>query len=175
MKGLDGRDAIGQAVSPRAPSKLPHTSGHLTASLRFRILPATEPFQVYRSTPVGKPDPKNARLDVIEQAVKIMREVRPPAVPVSEFTRLMKIPIVIYYGDNIPDKPSANPGQEQWRVFLEAARRWRDAVNKRGGNVTLVHLPEAGVRGNTHFPMSDLNNLQIADLLSRFLKEKGLD
>jgi hypothetical protein len=54
-------------------------------------------------------------------------------------------------------------------------RRWRDAVNKRGGNVTLVHLPEIGVRGNTHFLMSDLNNLEIADLLSKFLKEKGLD
>lgn len=48
-------------------------------------------------------------------------------------------------------------------------------MNKRGGNVTLVHLPEIGVRGNTHFLMSDLNNLEIADLLSKFLKEKGLD
>jgi hypothetical protein len=48
-------------------------------------------------------------------------------------------------------------------------------VNRRGGNVTLVHLPEIGVRGNTHFPMSDLNNLQIADLMFKFLKEKGLD
>jgi pimeloyl-ACP methyl ester carboxylesterase len=103
------------------------------------------------------------------------REVRPPAVPLSEFMKLTKIPIVIYYGDNIPAKPSANPGQEQWRVFLEMARRWRDAVNKRGGNVTLVHLPGVGVRGNTHFPMSDMNNLEIADLMSKFLKEKGLD
>jgi len=59
------------------------------------------------------------------------REVRPPAVPLAEFMLLTKIPVVIYYGDNIPEKPSANPGQEQWRVFLETARRWRDAVNKR--------------------------------------------
>lgn len=55
------------------------------------------------------------------------------------------------------------------------ARLWRDAVNRRGGDVTLVSLPELGVRGNTHFPMSDLNNLQIADLLSQFLAQKGLD
>ena len=74
-----------------------------------------------------------------------------------------------------PHQPSVNPGQEQWRVFLEMARRWRDVVNRRGGNVTLVHLPGIGVRGNTHFPMSDINNLEIADLLSKFLKEKGLD
>lgn len=103
------------------------------------------------------------------------REVKPPAVPLTDFMQLTKIPIVIYYGDNIPDKPSTNPGQEQWRVFLETAKRWRDAVNKRGGNVTLVHLPEIGVRGNTHFPMSDLNNVEIADLMSKFLKDKGLD
>jgi hypothetical protein len=48
-------------------------------------------------------------------------------------------------------------------------------LNRHGGDVTLVHLPEIGIRGNTHFPMSDLNNVQIADQLSKFLKEKGLD
>jgi hypothetical protein len=35
---------------------------------------------------------------------------------------LTKIPIIIYYGDNIPDKPSTNHGQEQWRIFFEIAR-----------------------------------------------------
>ena len=96
-------------------------------------------------------------------------------VPQSEFMLLTKIPIVIYYGDNIPEKPSVNPGQEQWRIFFEMAKRWRDVVNRHGGNVTVVHLPEIGIRGNTHFPMSDLNNLQIADQLSKFLSEKKLD
>jgi hypothetical protein len=96
-------------------------------------------------------------------------------VPESDFLQLTKIPIIIYYGDNIPDKPTTNPGQEQWRIFLEMARNWRDAVNRRGGKVTLVHLPEIGVRGNTHFPMSDINNREIADLLSKFFEKKGLD
>ncbi len=96
------------------------------------------------------------------------------AVSMSEFIRLTEVPIVIYYGDNIPDEPTANPGQDGWRVRLAMARLWRDAVNRHGGDVTLVHLPELGIRGNTHFPFSDLNNLQIADLLSEFLEEKGL-
>jgi uncharacterized protein YjbI with pentapeptide repeats len=89
----------------------------------------------------------------------------------SEFTLLTKIPIVIYYGDNIPEKSSVNPGQEQWRIFFEMAKRWRDVVNRHGGDVTVVHLPEIGIRGNTHFPMSDMNNLQIADQVSKFLSE----
>ena len=29
--------------------------------------------------------------------------------------------------------------------------------------------------GNTHFMFSDQNNVQVADLLSQWLKEKGLD
>jgi peptidoglycan/xylan/chitin deacetylase (PgdA/CDA1 family) len=41
--------------------------------------------------------------------------------------------------------------------------------------VRLIHLPEIGIHGNTHFPMSDLNNVQIADLVAQFLKEKQLD
>ena len=48
-------------------------------------------------------------------------------------------------------------------------------MNRHGGDVTVVHLPEIGIRGNTHFPMSDMNNLQIADQMSKFLSEKKLD
>jgi pimeloyl-ACP methyl ester carboxylesterase len=97
------------------------------------------------------------------------------AVPLAEFMKLTKIPIVIYYGDNIPDKPSAQPGQDSWRIRLAMARLWRDAVNRRGGDVTVVHLPQLGIRGNTHFPFSDLNSREVADLLSEFLAAKKLD
>ncbi len=96
-------------------------------------------------------------------------------IPMTEFQQLTKIPVVIYYGDNIPAEPNPNPGQDGWRVRLEMARLWRDAVNRHGGDVTVVHLPEIGIKGNTHFPFSDLNNMEIADLMSHWLKEKGLD
>ncbi|MHC4759556.1 MAG: alpha/beta hydrolase, partial [Planctomycetota bacterium] len=46
---------------------------------------------------------------------------------------------------------------------------------KYGGDVTVVQLPEVGIMGNTHFPFSDLNNVEIADLMSEWLTEKGLD
>ena len=97
------------------------------------------------------------------------------SVPMKDFMQLTKIPIVIYYGDNIPESPSNNPGADGWRVRLQMARLWRDVVNKYGGDVTVVHLPEAGLKGNTHFPFSDLNNIEVADLMSKWLKEKGLD
>ncbi len=96
-------------------------------------------------------------------------------IPKSEFIKLTKIPIILYFGDYIPSSECENPFQEFWRVRLEMARHWRDVVNSYGGDVTIVHLPEIGIYGNTHFPFSDLNNIQIADLLSEFLHEKGLD
>jgi len=99
----------------------------------------------------------------------------PEAVSLSDFQKLTRIPIIIYYGDNFPVEPTAERGQDNWRVRLAMSRLWVDAVNKRGGDARLVHLPEIGIRGNTHFTMSDLNNVQIADQVSRFLSEKKLD
>jgi len=96
-------------------------------------------------------------------------------IPKTEFLKITKIPIIIYYGDNIPASPDPNPGIDGWRARLEMARKWRDAVNAAGGDVTVIHLPETGIKGNTHFPFSDLNNIKIADLMSKWLRDKGLD
>ena len=95
-------------------------------------------------------------------------------VPLSEFMKLTRIPIVIYYGDFIPKEPQATRA-DLWRVRIAMARLWADAVNRRGGDVTVVQFPDIGIRGNTHFAFSDLNNLQIADELSKFLASKRLD
>jgi hypothetical protein len=55
-----------------------------------------------------------------------------------------------------------------------AARGARQQANAHG-DVTLVHLPEIGIHGSTHFLMPDLNNGEVADVLSRYLAEKKLD
>jgi hypothetical protein len=101
--------------------------------------------------------------------------VQGEATPLPQFLALTRIPILIIYGDNIPNEPMAMPAQDSWRARLQMARLWRDTVNRHGGDVTLVHLPEIGIKGNTHFAMSDLNNVQIADLVSKFITEKKLD
>ena len=72
-----------------------------------------------------------------------------------------------------PVKPLST--QDAWRVRLAMAKLWVDAINKRGGYARLVHLPEVGIKGNTHFPFSDLNNIEIADQVSKSLTEKKLD
>ncbi len=100
--------------------------------------------------------------------------VAPVGVPRDEFMRLTRIPIVMYFGDYIPDTVSENLGDENWRVRLAMARNFADAVNKNGGNATLIELPKIGIYGNTHFLMQDLNNKQLADLLNKWLKENKL-
>lgn len=101
--------------------------------------------------------------------------VKPSVVSSEQFQALTRIPIIIFYGDYIPDAPVDLPAQDSWRARLEMAGLWRDAVNRHGGDVTLIHLPDIGVRGNSHFPFSDRNNVEIADLVSTFLAEKHLD
>jgi hypothetical protein len=74
-----------------------------------------------------------------------------------------------------PGPVDGEPGQDQWRVRLAMARLWRDAVNRRGGTSLSCTLPEIGIRGNTHFPFFDLDNAEVADQMSGFLRDKGLD
>lgn len=96
-------------------------------------------------------------------------------IPLSDFMKLTKLPIVIYYGDNIAKAPTETWNKDHWRSGLEMAKRWAATINKHGGDAKVVHLPEVGIKGNTHFPFSDLNNMQVADLLADWLKEKGLN
>lgn len=103
--------------------------------------------------------------------------VPPIEVPLAEFKKLTTIPIQIIFGDNIPQgaDPASSAPLEAWRQIFITAKLFVDTVNAHGGTAELLYLPDIGVTGNTHFPFSDLNNEKIADLLSGFLAEKGLD
>lgn len=94
-------------------------------------------------------------------------------VPMDVFLEYTKIPIVVYYGDNLPETDE-RPEIYEWTRRLHLMRRWAEMLNERGGDVTVIHLPEVGLHGNTHFPMSDLNNKEVAELMFQWLEERGL-
>lgn len=97
-------------------------------------------------------------------------------IPPADFEKLTRIPVVICYGGYIPDKPSDNWGaMDSWGVRLEMARPFAPCINRHGGDATVVHLPELGIRGNSHSLFAEKNNVQLADLLSAWLAERGLD
>ncbi len=96
-------------------------------------------------------------------------------VPLEEFRNLTKVPLQLVYGDYVPDAPSPLPAPERRRITMVYGQAFVDLVNRMGGNAQLLHLPKIGIKGNTHLLMLDLNNVQIADQLSLFLRDKGLD
>ena len=92
----------------------------------------------------------------------------PVEVPLEEFMKLTRIPMQMVWGDNTEES-------DRYRPTVEESRRFVELVNEHGGNAELLLLPEAGLVGNTHIPFADLNNVAVADLLSDFLHEHGLD
>ncbi|MDB5922336.1 MAG: Alpha/beta hydrolase family protein [Betaproteobacteria bacterium] len=97
------------------------------------------------------------------------------AVTQAEFANLARIPIQVVYGDNIPKDPIPDLVADGRRAQVVTSKLFADALDRQGGNVTVLHLPDAGLYGNSHFMFSDLNNVAVADQLSLFLSTKGLD
>jgi pimeloyl-ACP methyl ester carboxylesterase len=93
-------------------------------------------------------------------------------VPLPEFLKLTKFPILVVFGDNIPRDPAKLDvrGALRTRCLL-----WRDTVNKHGGNAQVLDLPDVGILGNTHYVFADTNVNQVAAQMSLWLKNQGLD
>lgn len=119
--------------------------------------------------PVDDPPP-----DVPTHSDLLKSFMAPQLVPADDFSVLTRVPILVVLGDNVATRPDDDFSVELWRMVRERAKQFVAAINARGGDATFLELPEAGIHGNTHFPMSDLNNLEIADLMERFLAQRGL-
>ena len=143
--------------------------GWLTAikNNRVKAVVAYEPFS-------GFVFPKGELPAPIPSA-SLFGELKGVEINPSDFNKLTKIPIIVFYGDNIAKEPTTVWNKDHWRAGLAMARLWAATINNHGGNAKVVHLPEIGIFGNTHFAFSDLNNIQIADLMAKFLKDNKLD
>jgi pimeloyl-ACP methyl ester carboxylesterase len=97
------------------------------------------------------------------------------AVSETEFANLAKIPLQVVYGDNIPVNPIPDLVADGRRAQVITSKLFVEALNRKGGKAGVLHLPDAGLRGNSHFMFSDLNNIEVADQLSNFLQRHGLD
>ncbi|OJW65814.1 MAG: hypothetical protein BGO57_05590 [Sphingomonadales bacterium 63-6] len=92
----------------------------------------------------------------------------PIRVTEEEFNRLTKIPLQFVWGDNIADSTT-------WPASLKQCEQFVELINQRGGNAKILKLTDVGLKGNTHIPFMDMNNRAVADQLSAFLKQNGLD
>jgi len=92
----------------------------------------------------------------------------PVEVPLEQFKKLTKVPMQMVWGDNL-DKAG------NYVSTFKLSQLFAEKVNKYGGKAQVLRLPDAGLKGNTHIPFADMNNVAVADLLSKFLAENGLD
>lgn len=77
-----------------------------------------------------------------------------------------KVPFVTVWGDNSVGAWGVN-GDKRRNACQEAAK----LVQAAGGRGRFLLLPEAGIKGNSHMMMMDKNNLQIAALIRRWIRE----
>ncbi|MBR1412204.1 MAG: alpha/beta hydrolase, partial [Prevotella sp.] len=60
------------------------------------------------------------------------------------------------------------------QMVLNQCREFVAQYVKDGGDATVIYLPDENIHGNSHFMFQEKNNAEIADLVEKWLKEKGL-
>jgi pimeloyl-ACP methyl ester carboxylesterase len=81
--------------------------------------------------------------------------------------RLKDIPTLMVFGDYVEQHP-------RWANFRKIDLQYADAIRAAGGTVDVIDLPAIGIRGNSHMLMQDKNNGEIADVIQKWLSDKGL-
>jgi pimeloyl-ACP methyl ester carboxylesterase len=105
----------------------------------------------------------------VKGAVLVEPGVCPATYTDQQIATLATLPIMIVFGDNL-DTPTGIPGFS-WRTAYEGCRAFVTRVNAAGGNARMLYLPDRGIRSNSHMVMQDRNNLQIADLILKWIDE----
>lgn len=100
--------------------------------------------------------------------VKALIAIEPAGVgDVAKVDVLKNIPTLIVYGDYIEQ-------DSRWPKIRANGVAFADAIRAAGGSVDVVDLPKVGIKGNSHLVMMDKNNLEVADLIQKWLEKKGL-
>ena len=80
------------------------------------------------------------------------------------------MPILVVFGDH-RETPTGLPSLPTWQARFEACEALISRIKKAGGQAEMLAPPERGIRGNSHMIMQDKNNLQIADLILKWVDE----
>jgi len=83
------------------------------------------------------------------------------SVSTADAPKLKNIPILTLFGDHL---------DTTWTNALAQAQTSATNINAIGGNMRAVHLPAAGIKGNSHMMMMDKNNERLADMIEDWVK-----
>ncbi len=102
--------------------------------------------------------------------VKALIAVEPSGAPSPETANLASVkdvPQLIVWGDFVPQS-------ELWTKLIQASTKYHKALAGMGGKVDFVSLPEKGIKGNGHMMMMDTNSDQVAELIQKWMTDRGL-
>ncbi len=91
-----------------------------------------------------------------------------PALTAEQISSLAKISTLVMFGDHIEDVPAF---AAFWKNRFSDCTKFIEQVKAAGGDATMMHLPKYGQFGNSHMLMQDKNNLQVADLILKWIDE----
>lgn len=91
--------------------------------------------------------------------------IEPPVLPAHEHINDVAINnknILFVYGDFIMEHPF-------WKENFSLAKDLATYLKNHGANAKLLHLPETGLKGNSHMMQMDINNQEVLNTILRFL------
>lgn len=83
----------------------------------------------------------------------------------EQIKKLANLPMLFVFGDYIGASPEGTLNGHHWQTAIDESNAFIKRINAAGGNTTMIHLPKAGIRGNSHMLMEDRNHLQVADMI----------
>jgi pimeloyl-ACP methyl ester carboxylesterase len=86
----------------------------------------------------------------------------------DQIKALATVPILIMFGDH-RDNPTGLPTLPTWQARFEMCQALIGRIGRAGGQAEMLAPPDRGIRGNSHMLMQDKNNLQIADLILKWI------
>jgi len=98
--------------------------------------------------------------------IKALVAVEPSATGNSNKAGMLKMPIVVIYGDNAKDHP-------RWGKIRQNVHDYAALIKGAGGTIETIDLPDIGIKGNTHMMMMDKNSDEIAAVMQNWLEAKG--
>jgi pimeloyl-ACP methyl ester carboxylesterase len=89
----------------------------------------------------------------------------------EQIKTLAPIPVLAVFGDH-RDTPTGIGIRPSWQLSFESCQALIGRLKAAGGRAEMLSPAETGIRGNSHMLMQDKNNLQLADLILKWMDER---
>ncbi len=100
--------------------------------------------------------------------IKALVAVEPSSVgDAAKVAALKGIPVLMLFGDHMAE-------DARWPTIRRTAIAFGETVRAAGGSVDVIDLPTIGIKGNSHMVMMDRNNLAVAEVIQKWLADRGL-